>query len=141
MRVLITNPRVAAVIRRRHTTLVVLRERNQDVELMFTSLQLLEQLADNIDDGVAAALDGMAGTQWNNPNIPLPKRRIDEEYGDLFYDAGLLDRPEFMRRSQGRNQVQDSDSRRAPVRSQNQNPDSPRGPRVEKLGGVNPERE
>ena len=135
MRVLITNPRVAAVIRRRHTTLVVLRERNQDVELMFTSLQLLEQLADNIDDGVAAALDGVAGTQWNNPNIPLPKRRIDEEYGDLLYDAGLLDRPEFMRRSQSRSQNQDSH------RGRSQASDSPRGPRVEKLGGGNPERE
>jgi hypothetical protein len=98
MRIVMTNPRVAAVHRRCHTTVVVLQERGYEIELLYTSLAALDALAEDMAAGVDAALDGQAGTEWHNPKCAVRTRRSDE-ISDLLYDAGLLERPAFMRRS------------------------------------------
>ena len=99
MRIIMTNPKVAAVYRRRHTTVVVLQERGYEIELLYTSLAALDALAEDMAAGVDAALDGQAGTEWHNPKCAVRTRRSDE-ISDLLYDAGLLERPAFMRRGE-----------------------------------------
>lgn len=97
MKIVMLNPFLAHCIRRRHTTLVSLREHGQDVELLFTSLKALDQLRHFLNDAVDEILSGREGTEWTNPSIEA-RRRARDEASDLLYDAGLLERPPFMRR-------------------------------------------
>lgn len=97
MKIILLNPFLGHVIRRRHTTLVVLRERGQEIELLFTSLKAMAVLAQHISEAVSEALRGGEGAEWTNPSITV-RRRIQDEASDLLYDAGLLERPGFMRR-------------------------------------------
>ncbi len=97
MRIVMLNPFLAHCVRRRHTTLVSLREHGQDVELLFTSLKALAQLRQCLDDAVEEILSGREGTEWTNPAVET-RRRARDEASDLLYDAGLLERPPFMQR-------------------------------------------
>lgn len=96
MRIVMMNPIVASVLRRRHTTLFILRERGQEIELLFSSLKALSFFADHTREAIDKALAGQEGTEWENPSIRL-RRRIRDEASDLLYEARLLERPDFMR--------------------------------------------
>jgi hypothetical protein len=99
MRIVMLNPFLASVVRRRHTTLVTLREHGQEIELLFTSLRALDALRQQISEAIRQALDGAEGTEWVNPYLAA-RRRAHDEASDLLYDAGLLDKPEFMARAE-----------------------------------------
>lgn len=121
MRIVLLNPCVSYAGRRRHTTLVCLREHGQDVELLFTSLKALAALRDQAQEAITAMLEGREGSAWENPSIATRRRAYDEA-SDLLYDAGLLERPEFMRRPVVQRIV-----RRAPARPSGAAGDPPAG--------------
>lgn len=97
MRIVLLNPFLGSAVRRRHTTLISLRERGQEIELLFTSLRAMSALAKQLSEAVSEMLDGGEGAEWINPSVAV-RRRARDEASDLLYDAGLLDRPGFMRR-------------------------------------------
>lgn len=97
MRIVLLNPFLGSAVRRRHTTIIALRERGQEIELLFTSLKAMSVLAKQISEAVSEMLEGGEGSEWINPSLAARSRARDES-SDLLYDAGLLERPEFMRR-------------------------------------------
>lgn len=98
MRVVMMNPRLRCVIKRRHSTLLVLEEYGHQIELLFTSLGALDQLADSVEESLEKAMPAPPGFEWWNPRIPEARRRKSEYGLDLLREEELLETPEFVRR-------------------------------------------
>ena len=98
MRVVMMNPRLRCVVRRRHSTLLVLEEFGQQIELLFTSLGALEQLETSVAESLSQALVADAGFEWWNPRIPDARRKRPDPVLDLLREEELIETPEFVRR-------------------------------------------
>jgi hypothetical protein len=91
------NPRLRCGIKRRHSTVFVLEEYGHQIELIFTSMRALEQLADSVDECAETLMAAAPATEWWNPRVPADRRRPPEHL-DLLHEESLLETPEFVRR-------------------------------------------
>ena len=99
MRILSANPRLVLASRGKSTTVLILREKGgQTIELVFTSLRSLGDLADCIGDAVTLLEDSPAGTSWTHPE-QHEKNEMESRLligYDSLREAGVIESPGFL---------------------------------------------